>query len=297
MTMKAIDISNWQGVVSESVFRKNKGSIPCVILRSSYTSTSSFSLHKDKSFDSNIKHAHSANVAVGAYHFSQAKSETEAIKEAEFVIKTLKPYKGMITLPVAFDWEFNRRLTASYARSIGKQRCKQICDAFCRTIRNAGYIPMVYANLSTLTGYIASDLYKSWHIWVAQYAPKCQYKHPKYAWQYTSSGRVSGISGRIDMNYIYGQGAVSTPTKKELYPYTLPKLPKRGWFTNGDKGEQVKRLQAFLNWFMGYKRLAVDGEVGRKTMEAVREYEGIEKLKVDGLFGKKCLERAKVVRR
>lgn len=294
---KGIDISNWQGVVAESVFRKNKGSIPCVILRSSYTSTSSFTLSEDKSFDSNIKNAHKAGVAIGVYHFSQAKSETEAIKEANYVIKCIRQYKSYISLPVAFDWEFNRRLTASYAKSIGKQRCKQICDAFCRTIRNAGFTPMVYANLSTLTGYIASDLYKSWHIWVAQYAPKCQYKHPMYAWQYTSSGRVSGISGCIDMNRIYGQESISKPVKKEKYPYALPVLPKRGWFTSGDKGEQVKRLQRFLNWYFGYEKLKVDGEVGRKTINAVKEYEGIEKLKVDGAFGKQCLARAKVVMR
>lgn len=295
MTKKGIDISAWQGNVSASDFKKTD--VPCVILRSSYTSTSEFSLHKDKCFDNNIKNAHKANLGVGVYHFSQAKSETEAIKEAQFCLKCIKPYKTWITMPVAFDWEFNRRLTSHYAKSMGKQRCKQICDAFCRTIRNAGFTPMVYANLSTLTGYIASDIYKTRLIWVAQYAKKCDYKHQMYAWQYTSGGKVSGISGRIDMNYIYGEPKQKTPERIELYDGALPVLPKRGWFTNGDKGTQVKRLQKFLNWYFGYNKLSVDGEVGRKTMYAVREYQGIEKLKVDGLFGKQCLDRAKIVKR
>ena len=76
----------------------------------------------------------------------------------------------------------------------------------------------------------------------------------------------------------------------------LPKLPKRGWFSSGDRGEQVKLLQRFLNWY-GHYGLAVDGIVGRKTIEAVRYYQGREKLKVDGAFGKDCLKRARTVQR
>lgn len=293
MATKCIDISAWQGDVSANSFKKT--GIPCVILRSSYTSWRGFNLAKDKVFDNNIKNAYKANMRVGAYHYSQAISESEAIKEAEFVIKCIKPYKSMITMPVAFDWEFGGRLNASVARKLGKQRCKQICDAFCRTILNAGYTPMVYANLSTLNAYIASDIYKSWPIWVAQYNSRCDYKHPYYMWQYTSGGKVFGISGRVDMNYIYGETHKKIP--KESYDGVLPTLPKRGWFASGDKGTQVKQLQKFLNWYFGYTKLAVDGEVGRKTINAVKEYQGIEKLKVDGGFGKQCLERAKVVKR
>ena len=295
---KCIDISNWQGPVKKIVFIDNKKKIPCVILRSSVTLwKDKFTIEKDKSFEQDIDAAYAAGMAIGIYHYSQAKSETEAVKEAEFCIKIIKKHKDKITLPVAFDYEFGGRLTSGYAKSIGKQRVKQICDAFCRKIREAGFQPMVYANLSTLNGYIASDIYKYWPIWVAQYHTRCDYKHPIYMWQYSSSGRVAGISGRIDMNWLYGQESASKPAEETLYPYELPKLPKRGWFTSGDKGSEVRKLQQFLNWYGDYG-LAIDGEVGRKTMWAVRYYEGREKLKpVDGLFGEKCLARAKEVRR
>lgn len=292
---KCIDISAWQGVVPASVFQKNKSAIPHVVIRSSYTSWNGFNLHEDKCFKQNVKNAHSANLkGIGAYHYSQAISEAEAIKEAQYTIKVLAPYKKFITLPVAFDWEFGGRLNSSVARKMGKQRCKQICDAFCRTIRNAGYEPMVYANLSTLNGYIAEDVYKSWKIWVAQYSTKCDYKHDIYMWQYTSGGKVSGISGRIDVNRLYGDGK-----KPDTAPYAgkLPTLPKRGWFASGDKGTQVKLLQVYLNWYFGHERLEVDGEVGRLTISAVKDFEFSEKLTIDGGFGAQCLKRAKEVRR
>lgn len=293
---KCIDISAWQGSISLATFQKiKKSGIKAVILRSSYTTQKGFNLHKDKVFDNNIKNAYKAGLKIGIYHYSQAISEAEAKKEAEFVINAIKAYKSYITLPVYFDWEFGGRLSSSVARKMGKQRCGQICDAFCRTIRVAGFKTGVYANLSTLNGYLPSDLSNRWSIWVAQYAKRCDYKHPYVMWQYTSSGKVDGLSGRIDMNYMYGSSP--DPTPKMPYAGPFPIIPKRGWFTSGDKGEEVKRLQKFLNWYFGYERLEVDGEVGRLTMNAVRDYQSAEGLKVDGGFGAESLKRAKVVRR
>ena len=295
MPKKGIDISAWQGKVPARVFEQNKAEIPYVILRCSYTSLSEFALHEDSVFAHNIKTASKAGMKIGVYHYSQAISETEAIKEAKFALKIIKPYHDKInTRLVVCDWEFGKRLNSSVARKLGKQRCKQIIDAFCRVIQNAGYTPMLYANLSTLNGYIASNVYKSWLIWVAQYHSRCDYKHPYAMWQYTSSGSVKGIKGRVDMNYVYFQESASLPEKTERYKYELPKLPSRGWFTSGDTGDEVKKLQRFLRAYTGLD-IKVDGIVGRQTMDAVRRYQGREGLTTDGCFGKESLARAKVV--
>ena len=297
MPKKGMDLSAWQGKIPARVFEQNKAEIPYVILRCSYTSLSEFALHEDSVFEHNIKTASKAGMKIGVYHYSQATSETEAIKEAKFVLKTIKPYHDKInTRLVAFDWEFGKRLNSSVARKLGKQRCKQIIDAFCRVIQNAGYTPMLYANLSTLNGYIASNVYRDVLIWVAQYHSRCDYKHPYAMWQYTSSGSAKGIKGRVDLNYVYFQESASVPEKTERYAYDLPKLPSRGWFTSGDTGEEVKKVQRFVKWYT-QNNLTIDGIYGRKTMEAVRNFQGREKLAVDGLFGKECLTRAKTVKR
>ena len=291
---KAIDISAWQGVVSVQTLQKMRSAIPYVIIRTSYTTQAKFSLHEDKVFRQNIKNAYKAGIKIGVYHYSQATTVSEARKEAEFVVKLLAPFKEYITLPVAFDWEFGRRLSAYIARKLGKEGCGKLCDAFGNVIKKAGYKCMVYANLSTLNGYLPSDLYKRWSIWVAQYNDRCNYKHPYIMWQHSSSGRVSGIDGRIDMNYWYG--TEHKPEPRSTYHGTLPTLPKRGWFSSGDRGEEVKKLQRFLNWYGGYG-LDVDGIIGRKTIDAVERYQGREKLKVDGAFGKESLKRARTVQR
>lgn len=81
-------------------------------------------------------------------------------------------------------------------------------------------------------------------------------------------------------------------TTKKKYTGTYPRLPLRGYFKNGDKGSQVKRLQSFLNWAVGSK-LEVDGIIGTKTISAVKTFQKKVGLQQDGLFGKNSLAKAK----
>lgn len=293
---KCIDISNWQGVVAESTFKGMKKDVPMVIIRSSYTSTKSFSMAKDKSFDKNIKNAHAAGMKIGVYHYSQAKTVAEAQAEADFVINTIRPYKSKITMPVVFDYEFGGRLSASVAKKLGKNGVLKVIEAFCEKVKKAGYTPMLYANLNTLNNYISQTVSEKYRIWVAQYNDTCDYKKPYYMWQYTSSGRVLGVGGNVDLSYFKGdEPKPYTPT---TYKGTFPTLPKRGWFQKGDKGEQVKLMQKFLIW-AGFScgKAGADGEFGTGTLAAVKAYQKAYKLKVDGGFGKECLAKAKTIKK
>lgn len=85
-------------------------------------------------------------------------------------------------------------------------------------------------------------------------------------------------------------------TTKKAYTGAFPKLPARGYFKKGDKGGEVKNLQKFLNWYGSYG-LVVDGNLGDKTVEAVRKFQKAEKLTVDGQFGKASLAKAKTIKK
>lgn len=202
-----------------------------LILRASYTSTGAkFKLKTDKYWKRNIKGAQ--NRKIGVYHFSQAKTVEEARAEAQYLLKQIKPYKKSITLPVAIDWEFNDRLTPSVAKDNGKKNNGKIIDAFGTIIEAAGYKPMVYANLYTFTNYLPDNLYKRWKIWVAQYSSECSYTHPYYLWQYSSEGRVLGISGNVDMDKFYTKPKETQkapepkPTQKSLKVGSKIKIKK-----------------------------------------------------------------------
>jgi peptidoglycan hydrolase-like protein with peptidoglycan-binding domain len=78
----------------------------------------------------------------------------------------------------------------------------------------------------------------------------------------------------------------------EYYDGPYPTLPKRGYFQQGDKGVEVGKLQKYLNWFGNY-RLAVDGDLGPKSVTAVKAFQKAVGITVDGLFGGVSLAAAK----
>lgn len=83
---------------------------------------------------------------------------------------------------------------------------------------------------------------------------------------------------------------------KKGYSETFPSLPKKGYLAEGDKGVQVGRLQAFLNWYGDYG-LKHDDSFGPKTEKAVKAFQKAEGLEVDGYFGKASLKKAKAVKK
>ena len=76
-----------------------------------------------------------------------------------------------------------------------------VCLAFCQTIKNAGYDAGIYAsknwfNNNIKTSILPDDIF----IWLAEYTDEVSYTGKYHIWQYTSSGRVNGIEGRVDLN-------------------------------------------------------------------------------------------------
>lgn len=97
---------------------------------------------------------------------------------------------------------------------------------------------------------------------------------------------------------------ITTPKKQKKkakkYSGTLPTLPEKEknqyYLEKGDKGNNVKLLQRFLNWYGNYG-LIIDGDFGNKTLSAVKNYQSKEGLVVDGLFGSKCLKKASSIKK
>lgn len=83
---------------------------------------------------------------------------------------------------------------------------------------------------------------------------------------------------------------------KKGYTETFPSLPTKGYLARGDKGVQVGRLQAFLNWYGKYG-LERDNSFGPATEKAVKAFQKKEGLEVDGFFGPASLKKAKAVKK
>lgn len=190
-----IDVSKYQSSINWTKV-KNAG-INFVIIRCGYRGYGSGVLVQDPKFASHITGAKAAGLRVGIYFFSQAITEAEAVEEASMAVKLAKQYG--INMPIAIDSEYAAG-GAGRADGLSKSERTKITVAFCNTVANSGYKPMVYASKSWFSSHLDVSQFGSYRIWVAHYAEKCGYSGRYDIWQNTSKGSVDGISGNVDMN-------------------------------------------------------------------------------------------------
>lgn len=171
----------------------------------------------DDYYERNIEQAYKNGVQVGIYFFSQATNELEARAEAKYAVKLLEPYREKINLPVIMDYEFaggsSGRLSAA---RLTKSEMTKNAEAFMKVIEDADYETGLYANLNFLRNSIyAPTIAKDHLIWLAQYNDYSSYAGEYNVWQYTSSGSVFGIGGRVDCNFWYLDTESSTSTDSD----------------------------------------------------------------------------------
>lgn len=191
-----IDVSKWQKEIDWDKV-KNEG-VDFAIIRCGYRGSVTGSLVEDPYFEQNIKGARAAGIKVGVYFFTQAINEVEAVEEASMVLNLIKGYK--LSYPVFIDVEGS----GGRADGIDKNTRTAAVNAFCKTIQNGGYKAGIYANKTWFESKMNTGSLTGYKIWLAQYAAAPTYKATRYdMWQYTSKGKVSGISGNVDMNISY----------------------------------------------------------------------------------------------
>lgn len=128
--------------------------------------------------------------------YSYAKNASEAREEALTALKWLN--NRHLDLPVYFDIEDKSQL------NLGKNVLTSMCESFCQTIEKAGYWSGIYANKYFFTTYLDYvKLGEKYTCWVAQYNETNTYSGKYDMWQYSSSGKVGGINGNVDMNILY----------------------------------------------------------------------------------------------
>lgn len=191
-----IDVSKFQSSINWTKV-KNAG-INFVMIRCGYRGYGTGVLVEDPMFASHISGAKAAGLRVGVYFFSQATNEAEAVEEASMAVKLANRYG--INMPIAIDSEYAAG-GAGRADGLSRSARTSITIAFCNTVANAGHTPMVYASKSWFSDHLnVSQFPGSYRIWVAHYADKCGYTGRYDMWQYTSKGKVDGVSGNVDMN-------------------------------------------------------------------------------------------------
>ena len=195
MSMKFIDISNWQAGLNVASVVKN-GGLGAVIVKA--TEGVGF---VDKSCDGFVQQCISNGIRFGFYHFAR---NNDAAAEAEFFRKNTTGYEGK-GIPV-LDWEDGQSI-AWVNKFV--ERYHEL----------TGVWPWVYGNAWRFNqGTVNTNCGR----WVAGYPSNgitdinyglnndCAYKVNNglvCAWQFSSSVRISGYSGNLDGDVFYGDAA------------------------------------------------------------------------------------------
>lgn len=190
-----IDVSRWNEEINWN--KVKEAGIKYAIIRAGYRGSVTGALVEDWYFKKNVEGAAAAEIPVGLYFFTQATNEVEAVEEASMVLSLCKDYD--INYPIFIDTEGAGG--EGRADKLDKKTRTAVCQAFCETIRKAGYKAGIYAsknwfNKNIDTSVLTDDIY----IWLAEYGDNVTYDGTYHMWQYTSSGRVLGIEGRVDLN-------------------------------------------------------------------------------------------------
>lgn len=195
------DISSHQGVVNIKKIR-NAG-YKRIAIRAGYGKN-----NVDQRFISNAQACYNLNVPAMIYWFSYGWNATMAANEADYAI--VQAEKFWEECPIAFDLEYD---TVRYARTKGVEITKKIATemaiAFLTRVRDKGYIPVIYTNKDYLKNYF--DMGKitkevgTVYVWYARYTndlPTSEENIPDI-WQYTSKGKIDGVSGNVDINKFF----------------------------------------------------------------------------------------------
>lgn len=189
-----VDVSSHQGEIDwEQVA---DAGMEFAMVRIGYRGYTSGGIYGDDWAEANLKGAAKAGLKVGAYFYSQAVTPAEAALEAAYCISLLKDYE--IDLPVVFDWEFVN--SDARTANMDEPTLMECTRVFCDAIADAGYQPMVYFNPSLAESLLDLEGLLDYPFWLAMYTDQMTYPHAVEMWQYTASGSVPGISGKVDIN-------------------------------------------------------------------------------------------------
>lgn len=228
---RGIDVSEHQGSIDWAIV---KNQIDFAILRCGYGKD--IASQDDKYWITNKNACEEYGIPYGVYLYSYATSVTAAKSEAEHVLRLIKGCN--LSYPVFYDMEDESQ------SGLGRSLLAQIAEAFLTTIEDAGYYVGVYANTNWFSNYLTASIFDNYDKWLAQYASSVTYDGEYTIWQYSSSGTVDGISGRVDMNYSYKDyPSIINPPTPIVPPEPEPEPAPE--YLDGHFNESVREYKEF----------------------------------------------------
>ena len=211
--MRGIDVSQFQGRIDWKAVAAS--GVDFAIIRVALRGWGAEGrLLSDTRFRENLTEAKNNGILVGAYIYSQATTLDEAREEAQFLVSLVKDYQ--IDLPLVFDQEFAESgggyCGRLYDATLSRQEMTDLCNAFCGEVERMGYQSLVYSNPYTLSNFLYADQLS--RLWLANHTARTDYKGDYEFWQCSSTGRINGIEGDVDLNFWFANENAPKPVMR-----------------------------------------------------------------------------------
>mgnify|MGYP000149214717 CR=1 FL=1 len=232
-----IDVSGWQGDIDWA--KAKADGVEGVIIRLGYGEGN----NADKKAQRNISECKRLGIPFGIYWYSYADTPALAKEEGADVVAKLKQFgvnPSDLAYPVYYDlekwtWEGHKPPTDPNVYN-------NIVNNWYSALQSAGYKNLgVYSYTSYLQGPLKhADIYAK-TTWVAQYGARMgfdSFPTNSRGWQYTSSGKVDGISGNVDMNafgnkaYVNGDSSNDLQAAIDVRKMTAVTIPNGNYYIN-----------------------------------------------------------------
>ena len=232
-----IDVSEWQGDIDWA--KAKADGVEGVIIRLGYGEGN----NADKKAQRNISECKRLGIPFGVYWYSYADTPALAKEEGADVVTKLKQFgvnPSDLAYPVYYDlekwtWEGHQPPTDPNVYN-------NIVNNWYSALQSAGYKNLgVYSYTSYLQGPLKhADIYAK-TTWVAQYGARMgfdSFPTNSRGWQYTSSGKVNGISGNVDMNafgnkaYVNGGSSNDLQAAIDVRKMTAVTIPNGNYYIN-----------------------------------------------------------------
>lgn len=195
-TKHILDVSRYQGAIDWDAVAAS-GLVDGAMLKTVSTNKSFGGIYIDPTFERNYSACKELGIPVGAYYYTYALNKETADSEQAKVKEALAG--KTFGMPIVVDVEDNKLKTLS------KEALTDLTVYQLKNIEKWGFYAMLY----TYTGY-KYELYMGgaalspFDVWLADYTgktPKVDFKYGMH--QYTSKGKVPGISCGVDLSHAY----------------------------------------------------------------------------------------------
>lgn len=250
MDKLVIDVSKHQGVIDWSKVKAS--GIFGAIIRCGYGDD--IKSQDDSQYHNNVKGCIANGIPFGIYIYSYAKNNTQALSEVNHVLRLVEPYKNNLSFPIYLDLE------EAHTESGAVERARTFANALIAK----GYKVGIYANQYWWNNFLKG--LNEYPKWVAKYSNVKPAVADYVMWQYTSTAKVNGINGNVDMSYFYGDTAVIKPIEptadKKSNEVIADEVIAGKW---GNGSDRKKRLEA-----AGYDYAAIQSIVNKKVSASLQ---------------------------